>query len=929
MADAEKLVERDGELAALDAALTSIADGAGRLIVVEGPAGIGKSALLDQGRELAPGMGFTVLSARGSELEIDFPFGVVRQLFEGVLRDEDERAAALAGAAAPAEAVFDLGGEAAFGDVSFSALHGLYWMTLNLAGEGPLLLVVDDLHWCDRPSLRFLAYLANRLEGTPIGVLAGLRSTDPGVDPALVAELAGGPATEPIRPAPLSAEAVAAVVETRLDRAPDADFNAACVRATGGNPLLLGELLRALAVEGATPLARDAGVIDVVGPRAIARTVRVRLSRLPPEATETARAVAILGDGTDVAAIAGLVGRPVEDVARVTGALARAEILRPGSPLGFAHPLIRQAVYEEIPAGERQLQHGRAAQQMNAAGASSERVAAQLLASPPTEEPWVADVLADAAAKAIGRGASDVAVTLLTRMLAEPLEEQRRARVLIDLGIAEAKSTSSDAAIEHLTTAFGIVEDPGLRALAGYSLTRTLLFVGEAQRAAEMAAAAAASLPAELRGVAQMIESVELTALYFGADVPAAEERFEALRDLPAEPSGGESVLAAAASYDWMYRGGTAAECAELALRALEGASAMEVDTGLTWVVANVVIDAAERPEAQEFWERALARSHNHGSMFGVLTIHLWRGFTQLRYGELPAAEESLRSGIEQITLLSGGTLSYTHGLLCSTLLEQGRIEEAAAALHEIERPTGISDGALLWRSAEIELLLARREWEEALRDAREHAELCDWRRNPAFAQSQSFEARALAGLGRSDEAIAVIDDAIARAERWGAPGAIGRLVRVRGEIRGAEGIEDLERAVELLERSPMQLELAKALAALGAARRRDREPKESREPLRRAYELAEVCGAAELARAARTELHATGARPRGSALKGPESLTPSERRVTEMAVEGMTNKEIAQALYVTPKTVEVHLSNAYRKLEIGSRRELASALGE
>jgi DNA-binding NarL/FixJ family response regulator len=126
-----------------------------------------------------------------------------------------------------------------------------------------------------------------------------------------------------------------------------------------------------------------------------------------------------------------------------------------------------------------------------------------------------------------------------------------------------------------------------------------------------------------------------------------------------------------------------------------------------------------------------------------------------------------------------------------------------------------------------------------------------------------------------------------------------------------------------------MRLELAKALASLGAARRREREPKESREPLRRAYELAEVCGAMELAATVRTELHASGARPRGSALKGPESLTPSERRVTDLAVDGLTNKEIAQALYVTPKTVEVHLSNAYRKLEIGSRRELASALGE
>jgi DNA-binding NarL/FixJ family response regulator len=126
-----------------------------------------------------------------------------------------------------------------------------------------------------------------------------------------------------------------------------------------------------------------------------------------------------------------------------------------------------------------------------------------------------------------------------------------------------------------------------------------------------------------------------------------------------------------------------------------------------------------------------------------------------------------------------------------------------------------------------------------------------------------------------------------------------------------------------------MQLELAKALAALGGIRRRGKEAKESREPLRRAYELAEVCGATGLAQSIRAELHASGIRPRGSALKGPGSLTPSERRVSEMAAEGMTNKEIAQALYVTPKTVEVHLSSAYRKLEISSRRELASALVE
>ena len=166
-------------------------------------------------------------------------------------------------------------------------------------------------------------------------------------------------------------------------------------------------------------------------------------------------------------------------------------------------------------------------------------------------------------------------------------------------------------------------------------------------------------------------------------------------------------------------------------------------------------------------------------------------------------------------------------------------------------------------------------------------------------------------------------------AERWGAPGTVGRTLRILGEMRQADGVDDLERSIELLERSPMKLDLAKALAALGGVLRRGRKPSDARDPLRRAYELAEVCGAAGLAGAVRAELHATGARPRSSALKGPDSLTPSERRVADLAASGRTNKEIAQELYVTPKTVEVHLSAAYRKLEISSRRELPGALAE
>jgi DNA-binding NarL/FixJ family response regulator len=157
----------------------------------------------------------------------------------------------------------------------------------------------------------------------------------------------------------------------------------------------------------------------------------------------------------------------------------------------------------------------------------------------------------------------------------------------------------------------------------------------------------------------------------------------------------------------------------------------------------------------------------------------------------------------------------------------------------------------------------------------------------------------------------------------------VGRSLRVLGTILRGDGIERLEEACALLEGAPARLEHAKALAALGAALRRAGKPTEAREPLRRALELADVCGAQPLMDGVRTEIYATGARPRTTALRGVHALTASERRVADLAAGGQTNRDIAQALYVTRKTVEVHLSNTYRKLGIASRRELVRALGE
>jgi DNA-binding NarL/FixJ family response regulator len=175
------------------------------------------------------------------------------------------------------------------------------------------------------------------------------------------------------------------------------------------------------------------------------------------------------------------------------------------------------------------------------------------------------------------------------------------------------------------------------------------------------------------------------------------------------------------------------------------------------------------------------------------------------------------------------------------------------------------------------------------------------------------------------DEAGARADVAeqLALARAWGAPGPIGRALRVAGELFG----EDLEAAVTILHGSTQRLELAKALLALGRRQRLARRPTAAREPLRQALEVAATCGATALTAEIRGELAAAGARPRTDMLSGPAALTPSERRVATLAADGMTNRDIAEQLFVTPKTIEVHLSAAYRKLAIGSRRELAGAL--
>ncbi|HEY1276682.1 MAG TPA: AAA family ATPase [Thermoleophilaceae bacterium] len=919
------LVERERELATLDELL---AEGGGRLALIEGPAGIGKTQLLAEARERAAGS-MSVAVARASELEREFPFGVVRQLFEGLVADP-ERSQALSGAAQPAEAVFgSLGanGDAEGGVASFAVLHGLFWFSLNLAEERPLLLAIDDLQWCDTPSLRFVAYLARRLEGVPILIAATQRSTDPGTDPALLAEIAHDPLTVAVHPGALSSAGVHEVVRARLGDEAAEGFSEACHDSTGGNPLLLRQLLIALEADGVTPEPANAHLVRDIGPRAVSRTVLVRLARLPEETVAIARAVAVLGESAALPTVAALAQVDERRVAAATGELARAEILRPEPPLGFVHPLVRDAVYHELPLGERELLHARAAELLRDSDAVTDQIAAQLLHAPRRGEPWVAELLAEAGHAAKRRGAAESAVAYLARAVEEPPPEGARAELLLELGLAESL-VSRGAAVDHLRGALELLEDPARRALAAHELARLLLFSEAPEHGLEVARRAAAEVPPDLPDERRRLEATQHMAVFFGAGDLTLQAQLEQYRGGVDAEGAGARMLEAMAAYSWTLSGGPVESCVGLAKRALAGGELIDRDDTFFVIAAQLVLVVSDREEAMPLWDEIQAAAHRRGSLFSVLGVHIWRGYTLFRRGDLNEAETQLREAKDENAgwgIVGGPGAAYVYGILGELLRERGKLDEAERLLAKAPELDGPTDGGNHVLRARVALLVDQRKPEEALAAALE-CERDAYVLNPTYGgQWRTLKALALDLNGRTDEAVALAEEEVELARRYGSPGAIGRSLSILGTLR--QDLGRLQEAVDVLAPSSAKLEHAKALAALGSAIRRARKPSEAREPLRQALELASVCGAEGLAERARSELYATGARPRSDALAGVDALTPSELRVAQLAAGGESNKNIAQNLYVTPKTVEVHLSNAYRKLGIRSRRQLPGAL--
>jgi DNA-binding CsgD family transcriptional regulator len=882
-----------------------------------------------------------VLHARGGELEREFPFGIVRQLFEPALAGAGkvERRDLLSGAAGLAAPLF--GGDyltdpvSGKADPAFATLHGLFWLTANLAARGPLLLAIDDLHWADKPSLRWLAYLVRRLEGLPVLAVGCLRPAEPGSDEALLAEVLSDPAAFVVRPAPLSEASVASIVHERLSPEADAEFCAACFVATGGNPLLLRELLSALESQGVSPTADQAALVREIGPQGVVRSVRLRLSRLPPEATLLAQAVAILGDDVEFrhgVAVADLDQKSAADAA---AALGHADILRGGLPLVFVHPVVRAAVYHGLTPAERERGHAKAAEILAETAAPIEQVAAQLLLAPPRADEVVVATLRGAASRSLAQGAADNSVAYLRRALEEPPSAEERADVLYELGSAE-RMILGEAAATHLREALDSMADPHMRGQTALELGRMLFFgKGRGEEAIDVLERAISELPSGDSDLRQRLEAGLLTiALEEPALYPRALERLERIRAQPPDSSLGGRILLAALAYHDARAGASLSDCQERAERAQSGGLVYGYEAGMGWCHVGFVLTAGDQFDAAlRVYNEALADARARGSAFALALAFLLRGDVAFLRGSLADAEADLRLAIEAGESHGLGTGLLTPiAKLADTLMERGDLAAAAEALERVasggDLPETVHLLSFLDSRGRLRILQGRtREGlAELLELGRRYEALGG--RNPAMHAWRSQAALAFLELGEQEDARRLAAEEVELAREWGAPRALAKSLRAAGLVEGGEaGLALLREAVDVLEDSPALLERAYILTELGAALRRANRRADARDPLRRGLELAHSCGATPLFERAHTELVATGARPRRLVLSGVGALTPSERRVATMAADGMTNRDIAQALFVTPRTVEVHLSSVYRKLGINSRSQLPRAL--
>jgi len=938
--DDERLLERQEEQWFIGAALDAARAGSGRMVLVEGEPGIGKSALLRVARRQAADAGMLVFFASADDVGSASEFGAAVKLFEPVLDrlSAARRRAAFAGRAGLAAQLFDgtvsdqPSGDTGRRDMLAGALRALLANVVHPSprsrAAGSALVALDDAQLSDEASLRFLCHLGTYLEVMPVTVLVAARCHGPAGTAALLVKLVEDRrVARRLRLRVLSSQASERLVE---DAWPEAEppLRYACAAAAGGNPFYLAELVDAARAGGLSGNGLGARMVAHLAPESLVDSVKLRLAQLSGKAANLAHAVAVLGSGATLPQAAALVRMSEESAERAAKTLVDAHILAGDDPLRFLYPVLGSLVSASIPASAGSRLHRRAAELLDAEGAAVELVADHLLRCRPAGDPAAADLLFGAAVQSDERGEYRTSRRLLERALAEPPAPERRPLLLAQLALASASAGTSDAPA-LLREALPLVSEPTQRARLLTALAQLEYARSDLDAAVGAAEAALADLdPAD--PLAGEVLTIRMAMGEVGGEDerPGTDPTAELMS--VADRSGREPELLALAAAAGAFDGSPAAEVYESARSALVGLSENDGFHGvITAAAVMALLFVGALDEAAEFIEPRSKEAQESGSPITRALSSHWETELRYRQGRLG---DAVIAGRKTLLACDDGwdvCRPWVLPALCHAFLDRGEAKLAAELLAGSDfEGDSISDLALQTTWARVQLELgdpdSTRRQLVRVGEAAERQSL-----PPTVLPWRTWAVAALLHLDDRSSARELALAQLDHARRVGAAVTLGTALRVAAVATGGEpGVELAAEAVSVLEGSAAALERAKALVDLGALLRRSGQSKASRDPLRAGGELAESLGAGPLAKRAREELSAAGGR-RGSrrGRSGPGALTPGERRVADLAAQGLSSPEIAHALFLSVRTVDWHLRHVYQKLGIASRRQLASSL--
>ena len=824
---------------------------------------------------------------------------------------------------------------AAAPDASFTVLHGLYWLCANLAADQLVVLSVDDAHWADTSSLRFLTYLLPRLEELQIALLVATRPEAEGEEAHLLATLTADPPPSVVQPAPLSLAAVGRMVQERLGAAPDPAFTAACHRATGGSRSSSASWSRPSARRAMSPDARTAARVEAVGARTARRWIQLRLGRLPAPAARLARAVAVLERARAAARGRARRARPRRG-GRGGGHAGGGGDPRARPSAGLRPSARARRRLRGARAAERSLAHRRAAELMDGEPAAEEHAAEHLLATEPAGDRAIArPPRGRRAHRGAARGARVRGRPPASRA-GRAAAAAERPGLLLELGVAEA-TAGQPAGEVHLQEALAAAgDDPEVALGATLVLAHAL---GRAERLEDAVAVidrTAALLRDHDEQTSERLETLAMMAGMLAADTaPPLLPRLQAMRrradDADAPARGARRGRAARRRHQRARARRRGARPARLRGGADDGAAAHRPAVVCPGVGRAGVgrrlrrgRSRARRRRGREPCHRRLrALRHEHG-VAGVDAAAPRRSAGRRRRRSHRARRGRPPRAAAVSHHRHRGARDHAHRAGRPRRGRGGAARASRRASRRGRRPAPSCcsrAGTSAWPSASSTPALAdiQAAGDVALRTGAV---------SPAYLLWRSAAALAQLALGEREAALALAHEELELGRVSGSPRVLGAALRTAGRRRPAapEGEELLREAVATLEGAGAALDSARALVELGALLRRSNRRAEARALLRRAS-TSPIARARRGSPTGRRPSCAPPARGRAARLTGLEALTASERRVAELAAQGMTNREIAQALFVTARTVEGHLTQAFQKLDLRSREDLGGAL--